>query len=59
MAYTDFDVWKGLLLINGSLIYLYETGSIQWISIVSCQKGPTHHANIWQIGPFWQDILDI
>ena len=27
--------------------------------MVSCQKGPTHHAYAWQIGPFWQDTLDI
>ena len=29
------------------------------ISIVSCQKGPTSHVYAWQIGPFWQDTLDI
>ena len=29
------------------------------ISMVSCQKGPTCHAYAWQIGPFWQDTLDI
>ena len=29
------------------------------ISRVSCQKGPTCHAYAWQIGPFWQDTLDI
>ena len=29
------------------------------ISRVSCQKGPTRHAYAWQIGPFWQDILDM
>ena len=29
------------------------------ISRVSCQNGPTRHAYAWQIGPFWQDILDI
>ena len=29
------------------------------ITIVFCQKGPTRHAYAWQIGPFWQDILDI
>ena len=28
-------------------------------SKVSCQKGPTRHAYAWQIGPFWQDTLDI
>ena len=26
-------------------------------SMVSCQKGPTHQAYAWQIGPFWQDTL--
>ena len=29
------------------------------ILMVSCQKGPTRHAYTWQIGPFWQDTLDI
>ena len=29
------------------------------ISMVSCQKGPTRHAYAWQIGPFWQDTLDM
>ena len=27
--------------------------------MVSCQKGPTRHAYAWQIGPFWEDTLDI
>ena len=27
--------------------------------MVSYQKGPTRHANAWQIGPFWQDTLDM
>ena len=27
--------------------------------MVSCQKGPTRHANARQIGPFWQDTLDV
>ena len=26
---------------------------------VSCQKGSTCHAYAWQIGPFWQDTLNI
>ena len=30
-----------------------------YISMVSYQKGPTRHAYAWQIGPFWQDILNI
>ena len=29
------------------------------ISMVSCQKGPTRHAYAWQIGPFWQDTIDM
>ena len=28
-------------------------------SRVSCQKGPTRHAYTWQIGPFWQDTLEM
>ena len=27
--------------------------------MVSCQEGPTRHAYAWQIGPFWQDTLDV
>ena len=23
------------------------------------QKGPTRHVYAWQIGPFWQDTLDV
>ena len=29
------------------------------ILMVSCQKGPTCHAYPWQIGPFWQDTLNM
>ena len=28
-------------------------------SMVSCQKGPTRHADAWRIRPFWQDTLDM
>ena len=27
--------------------------------MVFSQKGPTRHAYAWQIGPFWQDTLDM
>ena len=27
--------------------------------MVSCQKGPTCHAYAWQIGPFWQDTIEL
>ena len=29
------------------------------MSRVSCQKGSTRHAYAWQIGPFWQETLDV
>ena len=32
---------------------------LEIMSRVSCQKGPTHHAYAWQIGPSWQDTLDV
>ena len=28
-------------------------------SMVSCRKGPTRHAYTWQIGPFWQNTLEV
>ena len=31
----------------------------EYMSMVSCQKGPTRHAYAWQIGPFCQDTLDV
>ena len=39
----DEEVWK-------KIDHMY------YILMVSCQKG---HAYTWQIGPFWQDTLDI
>ena len=39
--------------------YLHWHSSPSDISRVSCQKCPTRHAYAWQIGPFWQDTLDI
>ena len=30
-----------------------------YTSRVSCQKGPICHAEAWQVGPFWQDTLDM
>ena len=37
----------------------YTSTKYTEISMVSCQKGPTRHAYAWQIGPFWQDTLDM
>ena len=36
-----------------------ETFDHIYVSMVSCQKGPSRHAYAWQIGPFWQDTLDV
>ena len=33
--------------------------TIDWISRVSCQKGPICHALAWRVGPFWHDTIDI
>ena len=60
----DLWIWYGLdVVINTCIAELQYHGQV-WcvttdhITRVSCQKGPTHHAYVWQIGPFWQDILD-
>ena len=37
----------------------YNANVSTYMSRVSCQKGPTRHACAWQIGPFWQDTLDV
>ena len=42
-----------------SLPEMPASGTKVLISMVSCQKGPTRHAYAWQIGPFWQDTIDI
>ena len=52
-----------------SVLVLNKVSSCRWLtfksvrlntlSMASCQKGPTRHANAWQIGPFWQDTLVI
>ena len=33
--------------------------TILLIMMVSSQKGPSRHAYAWQIGPFWQDTMEI
>ena len=40
-------------------LYIQADHMYVYISRVSCQKGPTRHAYAWQIGPFWQDTLDL
>ena len=43
------------------IMYVFWFVSLRctYISRGSCQKGPTCHACAWQIGPFWQDTLDM
>ena len=53
-------LWSNVI----SLIQGFRRTSTAWsgvvsISMVSWQKGPTRHAYAWQIGPFWQDTLDM
>ena len=42
-----------------AVCHIYSQSCCPIISRVSCQKGPTRHAYTWQIGPFWQDTLDL
>ena len=49
-------------IINQVLCWIYIRGqclNLETISRLSCQKGPTWHVYAWQIGPFWQDTLDM
>ena len=52
----DYTLW-----IIQSLQWTWACMAWKWfyISRVSCQKGPTRHAYACQIGPFWQDTLDL
>ena len=43
------------MLVSSTSIIIF----INHISMVFCQKGPTRHAYVWQIGPFWQDTLNM
>ena len=45
---ATFSMWKSVTIMLCIII-----------SMVSCQKGPARHAYAWQIGPFWQDTLDM
>ena len=40
-------------------IVLSMVSLLTHISMISCLKGPTRHTYAWQIGPFWQDTLDM
>ena len=48
-----------MLCNNLSVSQISVSGTIVLISRASCQKGTTRHVYAWQIGPFWQDSLDI
>ena len=58
---THFDIENHLLYFPPSLVFSLPLSIIlvKIMSMVSCQKGPTRHAYAWQIGPFWQDTLDV
>ena len=50
--------WR-IILVCRQHFTVWSVEAIFYISRVSCQKGPTRHANAWQKGPFWQDTLDM
>ena len=55
----SFSLAEGVLL-QGHAVSLGAIKSLAgYMSMVSCQKGPTRHAYARQIGPFWQDTLDV
>ena len=59
-GFTDSHIVDFRNTIN--IFYKINNGTrnkIHDISRASCQKGPTRHAYAWQIGPFWQDTLDL
>ena len=67
-VYDHFHVKRSRDKVTGVAIIKYtesvdisqfKSALLQVISMVSCQKGPTRHEYAWQIGPFWQDTLDI
>ena len=45
--------------IHYEIVHLTIMARVNTISRVSCQKGPTRHAYAWQVGPFWQDTIDM
>ena len=50
--------WYLYIEMSAFSLFQYEFAILP-VSMVSYQKGPTRHAYAWQIGPFWQDTLDI
>ena len=46
---------KVIMYISSDVFFLNPKS----ILMVSWQKGPNCHAYAWQIGPFWQDTLDM
>ena len=57
---TDTRIRKKQLLKYFQTRWFYgEYMDTQITSRVSCQKGTIRHAYAWQIGPSWQDTLDL
>ena len=49
---------ENIFILTGISLKLIRCGIIG-ILRVSCQKGPSRHAYAWQIGPIWQETLDL
>ena len=67
-SHPPWCVLKLIAYLTPPLTCVFHGNSLKWVcfadlnihkSMVSCQKGPTRHADAWQIGPFWQDTLEI
>ena len=66
VSYLELTIIKLVSWHGNSFLFIVFVRGIFWslmvtdhISMVSCQKGPTRHVYAWQIGPFWQDTLDM
>ena len=57
--YYSIRVLRGLRLLSKIFSQTLLSVISDHDSRVSCQKGPNHHAYAWQIGPFWQDTLEL
>ena len=60
MLYDKAYIYGSIDAIFGDMHMIVISFFMQYhISRVSCRKDPTRRAYVWQIGPFWQDTLQI
>ena len=54
--HSELDIMSSNIFLSSCIVYIWPSNMKP---MVSCQKGPTRHAYAWQIGPFWQDTLEM